>query len=255
MIKNVEINLKILKDISLISIVSVFAYAATYLYYLGASFYFGYPYDLIDISINSILKAGADFILLFLPSFAILGYDFGAKGRIRPTWVVFAVAYSMIGFYNAIIGFKIGLAELLEYKAIQLILIVIVAILTALSLYLINSIKLRDRVVARFHILLVFVFSMVCFCTSGFMVASKSSDVYQVYKEDGKPDGGFIFLGSTGGGSILGKCDGGDSFFKKLPAGESLILMRITSRKEIRKSRECFDGSYQRVFTGSPTQQ
>ncbi|HIF6757391.1 TPA: hypothetical protein ACX37R_000541 [Serratia marcescens] len=250
-----ETNLKVLKDISIISIISVFAYAATYLYYLGASIYFGYPYDLIDISINSILKAGADFILLFLPSLAILGLDFGAKGRVSPVWVCFAVLYSMIGLYNAIIGFKTDVIELVEYKGVQLILIVIVAILTALCFYLINNIKLRSRVVARFHILLVFIFSMVCFCTSGFMVASKYSDVYQVYKEDGKPDGGFIFLGSTGGGSILGKCDGGNSFFKKLPADESLILMRIASSQEIRKSRECFDGRYQRIFTGASTQQ
>ncbi|CAI2069112.1 Uncharacterised protein [Serratia quinivorans] len=217
--------------------------------------YFGYPYDLIDISINSILKAGADFILIFLPSLAILGLDFGSKENINLKWMIFAVGYSMLGLYNAIIGFKVNLTELVEYKSIQLVLIVVVASFTALSIYMINRMKYQSGAKNRLYILLIFVSSMVCFCASGFMIASKYSDVYLVYKDDGKTDGGFIFLGSTGSGNILGKCDGINAIFKKVPSDNTLILMRITSHSEIKKSRECFDGKYQKLFTEPTTQQ
>ncbi|UTN94596.1 MULTISPECIES: hypothetical protein [Serratia] len=248
-----ENKLKILKDISIISIIPVVAYFSTYLYYLGFSFYFGYPYDLIEISISNMLKVGADFLLLFIPSLAITGLDFGLKAKVHPFWISLAVGYSALGLYNVVIGFQLGyqlgFKGLVGYKIIALISILTVAFLVAACFAMVNYLTVVSEPARQLFIFFIFLSSVFCCISSGFLIASKHDSVFLVEKNDSaNQKGDYIFINSSGSGAILGRCDGNMKYFKRVPSSEALTLKEIKSSGGADKYRECFDVQYYNIF-------
>ncbi|EKN5157282.1 hypothetical protein DVP88_08375 [Yersinia enterocolitica] len=235
-------NIKFLKDISLISIISVLAYALTYVYQLGFAFYFRYPPEYIEVNVDSILKTLIVITFVLMPFIATLGLDYKSEVKVSMWWLIFSAVFSYSAIYVFIFGIENPFLFITESRKYVFIVTILLAVsfLALVFLLKIISNETCGWETKKFLSFLSVIITFVLFLSCGFVAAAKNNSAYILYNKSDAS--GFVLLSSFGNSLVFGKCHEGRVIFIKYPADERINLQLITSSTDINNYRVCFDG-------------
>ncbi|CNE77426.1 MULTISPECIES: hypothetical protein [Yersinia] len=228
--------------VSLLTILTVFTYAVSYLFQWGYSSHFGYPVDLIQIDFNIILKTlvWLFFILspfIFLLWWCFSKFDFDNDQRIWMPFLRFTLVLILtnVVFYLCVFGAVSPSVYFNKHGSVtvtNLIIMILFPMAILLKIFTDKYLGEKHSYAPYFFLALTFIASVF---NLGKIVAFSSSPFYQM--EDDKQ---YVLLNSFSGSNILGSCTADGVKIIKIDASESLKLVRVTSKIKNNEIKMCF---------------
>jgi hypothetical protein len=218
-----------------LTVLTGFLYFITLCFQLGYSYYFGYPYYFIEITIDSLLTTLSLAMLIGTPILAIIWYytsDTAPRSNIK---LLIAVVGIFSVNYIPVFGFTSPLAVFKEPNAILLSVAIILAFWPPMLAYDFQKRKISGE--AKHPILtcaLVVIYSVIFSACAGYTSAHGTYSIYYVKNE---PE--TYLVNSFNGRLILVTCGPLVSEYRKID-GAGLSFIKIKNVNTINAIRDCF---------------
>lgn len=218
-----------------LTVLTGFLYFITLCFQLGYSYYFGYPYYFIEITIDSLLKTLSLAMLIVAPISAILWYyisDLAPRSNIKLLIAVFGI---FIINYIPVFGLTSPLAIFKVTNAVLLSVAITLAFWPPMLAYDLQRHKASGEarhplMVCASVIIYTFMFSL----CAGYTSAHGTYSIFYV-----KDSPGTYLVNNYNGKLVLATCGPSGSEYKKVE-GEGLSFIKIKNIQMINAVKDCF---------------